>query len=95
MSKQTANERKLKPLHQMKNTGRREKESASRTKSGLSDRKPHFSADTKKWSIFIGLSLIFSVLLFPSILTPTKTYDLGDVADRDMKASREFLVEKR
>jgi len=31
--------------------------------------------------------------LFPSILTPTKTYDLGDVADRDMKASQEFLVE--
>ncbi|MCG6878720.1 MAG: HDIG domain-containing protein [Deltaproteobacteria bacterium] len=93
MTKQTANERKLKPLHQMKNAGRREKESSTRPKPGLSDRKPRFSADAKKWSIFIGLSLIFSVLLFPSILTPTKTYNLGDVADRDMKASREFLVE--
>jgi putative nucleotidyltransferase with HDIG domain len=54
---------------------------------------PGFRNDTQKWCIFIGLSLVFSVLLFPSILTPTKTYNLGDVADRDMKASREFLVE--
>ena len=41
----------------------------------------------------MGLSLLISVLLFPSILTPPQTYNLGDVADRDIKANREFLVE--
>jgi len=93
MSRNTPNERKLKTLHQKKNAGRREKEPSARSKSGRSDRTPRFRDDAKKWCIFIGLSLIFSILLFPSILTPTKTYHLGDVADRDMKASREFLVE--
>ncbi|OQY49450.1 MAG: hypothetical protein B6240_03220 [Desulfobacteraceae bacterium 4572_87] len=93
MARHTSNDRKLKTLKQKKNAGRREKESSARSKSGRSDRPFWFRDDTKKWSIFIGLSLIFSILLFPSILTPPKTYNLGDVADRDIKASREFLVE--
>lgn len=93
MAKHTSNERKLKTLHQRKNAGRREKDTSVRSKSGRSDRTPRFRDDTKKWCIFIGLSLIFSILLFPSILTPTRTYNLGDVVDRDMRASREFLVE--
>ncbi len=93
MPKHTASERKLKPLHQMKNSARREKDGVTRGKSARSGRKPRFSNDAKKWCVFIGLSLIFSVLLFPSILMPTRTYRLGDVAERDMKASREFLVE--
>ncbi|MBW2708343.1 MAG: hypothetical protein JRD04_03515 [Deltaproteobacteria bacterium] len=93
MTRNTPNDRKLKALHQKKNAGWREKDMPARSKSGRSDRTPRFRNDTKKWCIFIGLSLIFSILLFPSILTSTKTYNLGDVADRDMKASREFLVE--
>ena len=93
MVRHTSNDRKLKTLQQKKVVGRREKEPASRVKSGRSARAFWLRDDTKKWSIFIGLSLIFSVLLFPSILTSPKTYSLGDVADRDIKASREFLVE--
>jgi len=93
MVRHTSNDRKLKTLHQKKNAGRREKDASARSKSGRSDHTSRFRDEPKKWCIFIGLSLIFSVLLFPSILTPTKTYRLGDVADRDMKASREFLVE--
>ena len=92
MIRHTQNDRKLKTLHQKKSV-RREKDPSARPKSGRSEGPPRFGDDTKKWCIFIGLSLIFSLLLFPSILTPTKTYNLGDVADRDMKASREFLVE--
>ncbi|HKI49379.1 MAG TPA: hypothetical protein VKA69_08625, partial [Desulfobacteria bacterium] len=93
MTRHNPNGRKLKTLHPKKSTGRREKDVPIGSKSGRSDRTTWFRGDTQKWSIFIGLSLIFSVLLFPSILTPTKTYSLGDVADRDMKASQEFLVE--
>ena len=57
--------------------------------------------DTQKWFgfevkilyILLGLSVIISVLLYPNILTSPVTFKLGDVADRDIKASREFLVE--
>ena len=52
-----------------------------------------FRSEAKRWYILLGLSVIISILLFPSILTPPKAYRLGDVADRDIKASRDFLVE--
>jgi putative nucleotidyltransferase with HDIG domain len=49
--------------------------------------------EAKRWYILIGLCAIISVLLFPNILNRPKIYELGDVAKRDIKASREFLVE--
>jgi len=74
--------------------------------SGKRDRKPSPSGnkrtgasplwlrpEAKRWYILLSLSMIISVLLFPSILTPPKAYKLGDVADRDVKALRAFLVE--
>ena len=51
--------------------------------------------EAKRWYILLSLSMIISVLLFPSILTPPKAYKVGDVADRDIKASRDFLVENK
>jgi cyclic-di-AMP phosphodiesterase PgpH len=50
-------------------------------------------SEAKRWYILLSLSVIISILLFPSILTPPKAYELGDVAGRDIKASRDFLVE--
>ncbi len=52
-----------------------------------------FNIEAKKWFILICLSMTISVMLFPNILTRPKIYKLGDVADRDIKALREFLVE--
>jgi hypothetical protein len=52
--------------------------------------------ETKTWHvlfILFGLSVIISIFLYPNILTRPKTYKIGDVADRDIKASHEFLVE--
>lgn len=49
--------------------------------------------EAKRWYILFGLCVIISVLLFPNILTRPKIYKPGDVADRDIKASHEFLVE--
>ncbi|MBW2117333.1 MAG: HDIG domain-containing protein [Deltaproteobacteria bacterium] len=66
----------------------------SLTKGKLRSENGHwFGEEAKKWYILICLSLIVSILLFPNILTRPKTYKLGDVADRDIKASQEFLVE--
>jgi putative nucleotidyltransferase with HDIG domain len=47
----------------------------------------------KGWYVLIALSVIISILLFPNVLTRQKTYRLGDVADRYIKASHDFLVE--
>ena len=43
--------------------------------------------------ILIGLSIIISLLLFPKFLVRPHQYVLGDVADHDIKATRDFLVE--
>lgn len=51
------------------------------------------STEARKWYILIGLSIVISVLLFPNVLVRTRSYGLGDVADGDIKASRNFLVE--
>ena len=51
--------------------------------------------ETKRWYILLSLSIIISILLFPSILAPPKIYNLGDVAERDIKASNEFLIENK
>ncbi len=73
---------KLKSLNRRKASGKRRE-----------DAPIWFRPEAKRWYILLSLSMIISILLFPSILTPPKAYNLGDVADRDIKASREFLVE--
>ena len=52
-------------------------------------------AERLKWFILLVLSLIISLLIFPNILGKTKTYHLGDVADLDIKATRDFLIENK
>ncbi|MCJ7596884.1 MAG: HDIG domain-containing protein [Desulfobacterales bacterium] len=51
--------------------------------------------DRLRWIILVFLSLIISVLLFPNILSKPTLYKLGDVAKRDIKASRDFLIENK
>lgn len=54
---------------------------------------PWFGPEAKKWYILISLSVLISFLQFPDILTRLKKYEIGDVANRDIKASHEFLLE--
>jgi putative nucleotidyltransferase with HDIG domain len=56
-------------------------------------RKRSLKPETKKWIILISLSVLVSLLLSPDILVRPHKYVLGDVADRDIKATRDFLVE--
>lgn len=39
------------------------------------------------------LTLVFTVLIYPPLLSPRPHYAVGDVAERDVKAVRDFLVE--
>ena len=52
-----------------------------------------FGLEARIWYILLGLSVIISVVIYPNILTRLEIYNLGDVADRDIKATNEFLVE--
>jgi membrane-associated HD superfamily phosphohydrolase len=72
---------------------KKEPDASHGTRKGPAAAQIWFGSEAKRWYILLGLSVIISILLFPSILTPPKSYRLGDVADRDIKASRDFLVE--
>ena len=52
-----------------------------------------FRPERLRWPILVILSLIISVTLFPHILSKSDTYRLGEVAQQDIKASRDFLIE--
>jgi len=43
--------------------------------------------------LLFGLSLIFALVLTPSLVTTHNTYHLGDVAERDIKAAQDFFIE--
>ncbi|UCF57092.1 MAG: hypothetical protein JSW15_00975, partial [Deltaproteobacteria bacterium] len=54
-----------------------------------------FGPDRLKWLILVALSLIISISLFPNILSKPKIHRIGDVAEQDIKASRDFLIENK
>ena len=54
------------------------------------------SSKIQIWIYLIILSAIISFLLYPHLLIiTTEEYSLGDVANKDIKASRDFLVEDK
>jgi hypothetical protein len=42
--------------------------------------------------LLIGISFLITLLLFPNLLLPVHSYKNGDIAERDIKAPRDFLV---
>lgn len=52
-----------------------------------------FGLEARTWYILFGVSVIISIILYPNLLISPAIYKLGDVADRDVKATQEFLVE--
>ena len=93
MSLNRLDKSRSKPRNRRTVSKKRERDAPSGGKRGRADAEIWFRSEAKRWYILLGLSMAVSILLFPSILTPPKAYRLGDVADRDIKASREFLVE--
>jgi putative nucleotidyltransferase with HDIG domain len=53
----------------------------------------YFGSEGRIWGILIGLSIIISIFLYPNILTSPQKYRAGDIADHNIKARQEFLVE--
>ncbi len=91
MSKNRSDKTKI--PSRIKSLKKRDRNGLGRASKGKGLPRLWLRTEAQRWYILLGLSAVVSILLFPSILTPPKGYKLGDVADRDIKASREFLVE--
>ena len=48
-----------------------------------------------RWGVLIGITIIFVVALYPNLVIKEHTYQLGDVAERNIKAPKDFFVEDR
>jgi putative nucleotidyltransferase with HDIG domain len=51
---------------------------------------PHFRLVT-----LLGTTVLIAVLLFPSLLMTTPKYQIGDVAEKDIKSPKDFLIEDK
>lgn len=51
------------------------------------------SSNYVRWSILVGVAVIFSIILYPSLVITEHSYKIGDVADRDIKSPRDFFIE--
>lgn len=63
--------------------------------SKISEKSPLFLRDASlhRWLMLIALSLFIAFLLSPNLLPKNIQYNLGDIAEKDIKASRDFPVE--
>ncbi len=46
-----------------------------------------------RWGILVLSAILFTIILYPSLIITKHQYDLGDVVERDIKASRDFFIE--
>ncbi|MBL7179417.1 MAG: HDIG domain-containing metalloprotein [Pseudomonadota bacterium] len=45
------------------------------------------------WSLLIGITIVFTIFLYPNLVIKTYPYQLGDVVEKDVKATKDFLIE--
>ncbi|MBF0101133.1 MAG: HDIG domain-containing protein [Desulfobacterales bacterium] len=45
------------------------------------------------WSLYILVSLIFTVFIYPELVGQKHSYQLGDVVEHDIKAPKDFFIE--
>jgi len=46
-----------------------------------------------RWAVMIGVTTIFTFILYPNLILIKHSYQLGDVAEKDIKAPKDFLIE--
>ncbi|UCF89910.1 MAG: HDIG domain-containing protein [Desulfobacterales bacterium] len=51
------------------------------------------SRNRVRWGILLAVAVIFAILRYPNLIITQYHYELGDVAERDVKAPKDFLVE--
>jgi putative nucleotidyltransferase with HDIG domain len=54
----------------------------------------YFDASNRmRWGILAAVTVIFTILLYPNLVITKHQYSLGDIAERDIKAPKDFFVE--
>lgn len=48
-----------------------------------------------RWSIVLGITIVFLIILYPGLVIKKHTYRLGDVAERNIKAPKDFFIEDK
>lgn len=48
-----------------------------------------------RWGILWCVTILFSIILFPSLVITRHQYKLGDVAEKDIKSPRDFFIEDK
>ena len=62
-----------------------------KSKEALSN---YFDASNRmRWGILVVVTVIFTILLYPNLVITKHQYNLGDIAERDIKAPKDFFVE--
>jgi len=51
------------------------------------------SSSYVRWGILISVTMVFTIFLYPNLVIKTHIYKLGDVAEKDVKATKDFLIE--
>ena len=46
-----------------------------------------------RWGILVLTTILFIIILYPSLIITKHKYALGDVVERDIKATRDFFIE--
>ncbi len=62
-------------------------------KNKKSDPKFHHYDRRFRWGILCTVAVLFSIILFPNLVITRHQYNLGDVAERDIKSPRDFFIE--
>jgi len=53
------------------------------------------SSSSIKWGLLAGVTIIFTLILSPNLIITEHRYKIGDIAERDVKASKDFLIEDK
>ena len=46
-----------------------------------------------RWGILLSVTILSAIILFPSLVVTKHQYELGDVAERDIKSPKDFFIE--
>ncbi len=48
-----------------------------------------------RFGLLLGTTILFTIVLYPNLVSHDQNYSLGDVAERDIKAPMEFFIEDK
>lgn len=86
---------KTKPRKRGKSSRKPERDAPAGVKQQGTPGNFWLKTENLRWVFLPILSIVISILLFPNILSKSKEYKLSDIAERDIKASRSYLIENK